>query len=263
MSIEMQREDTSSPVAFPLPARLLGIPGVRPLELEVADVSDIGSRMRRIRLTGSALADFTYKPGQDVMLVLGGTPDRPLSRRYSIRNLDRDTRTLELNVVTHAVQGPGARWAAGARAGASVGGVGPRGKVFVDPDADWHLFLGDESAAAASLHMLEALPPTVGGVAYLEVGAGADELPTTATGAHEVGWLYRGERAAITSALLVQAMTSAVLPPGRGRVYIGGEVQVVAEVQRAALARGLATEQIFAKAYWGRDRANADRGEPD
>lgn len=42
--------------------------------------------------------------------------------------------------------------------GDRVDGVGPRGKVFLDPDAHWHLFLGDESAAPASLNMLEALP---------------------------------------------------------------------------------------------------------
>jgi NADPH-dependent ferric siderophore reductase len=54
-----------------------------------------------------------------------------------------------------------------------------------------------------------------------------------------------------------------VLPAGRGKVYIAGEVQVVAEVQRAALARGLEPDHVYAKAYWGRGKANADRGEPD
>src|SRR5258708_4794167 len=118
----MQREETSAragrrAVAFPLPARLLGIAGVQPLELEVTGVSDLGANMRRILLTG---ADFAYQAGQDVMLVLGGTPDRPLSRRYSIRHIDRPSRTLELNVVTHGVAGPGAVWASNARVGDRV-----------------------------------------------------------------------------------------------------------------------------------------------
>jgi NADPH-dependent ferric siderophore reductase len=250
-------------VAFPLPARLLGIPGVQPLELEVVEVGDLGRSMRRIRLTGAALANFEYRVGQDVMLVLGGTPDRPLSRRYSIRSLDRQTRLLELNIVVHGVEGPGARWAAGTQVGDRVDGVGPRGKVFLDPDADWHLFLGDESAAPASLNMLEALPETVPGVAYLEVASHADELPTGASGAHTVRWLQRGDTPATASTLLVEAITTAELPAGRGHVYIAGEVQVVADVQRAALARGLAPDQVYGKAYWGRGRANADRGEPD
>jgi NADPH-dependent ferric siderophore reductase len=257
----MHREETPARVAFPLPARLLEIPGVQPLELEIVDLADIGTRMRRIRLTSSALTEFEYRAGQDVLLVLGGTPERPLSRRYSIRSFDTQRGVLELNIVTHGVHGPGAAWAAGVRVGDRVDGVGPRGKVFVDLDADWHLFLGDESAAPASLNMLEALPPGRPGVAYLEVAVRADELPTEA---REVRWLHRGEGVpAIASGLLVEAMTSAELPPGRGHVYIAGEVQVIADIQRAALARGLAPDQINAKAYWGRGKANADRGEPD
>jgi NADPH-dependent ferric siderophore reductase len=236
---------------------------VQPLELEVAEVSDLGGRMRRIMLTGDALGDFVYRAGQDVMLVLGGAPDRPLSRRYSIRNADRHTRMLELNIVTHGVHGPGAQWAAGVRVGDRVDGVGPRGKVFVDADAEWHVFLGDESAAPASLNMLEALLGSTTGMAYLEVASQEDELPTEASGAHEVKWLHRGDTPATSSTLLVEAMSSAKLRAGRGHVYIAGEVQVVAEVQRAALARGLEPQQIFAKAYWGRGKANADRGEPD
>ncbi|MGI9146038.1 MAG: siderophore-interacting protein [Chloroflexota bacterium] len=259
----MHRDEMPSRTGFPLPARLLAIPGVQPLELEVAAVSPLGGRMHRIDLTGPALADFTYKPGQDVMLVLGGTPDRPLSRRYSIRNLDRRTCSLELNIATHGVHGPGAEWAVGARVGDRAQGVGPRGKVFADAHADWHLFLGDESAAPASLNMLEALPGSVPGVAYLEVGSNLDELPTRAAGVHEVRWLHREATPASESALLVQAITSAQLPPGLGHVYIAGEVQLVAAVQRAALARGLMPEQVSAKAYWGRGKANADRGEPD
>ena len=52
----MQREETRAPagrsaVAFPLPARLLGIAGVQPLELEVTGVTDLGANMRRILLT--------------------------------------------------------------------------------------------------------------------------------------------------------------------------------------------------------------------
>jgi NADPH-dependent ferric siderophore reductase len=261
----MQREETSAPagrraVAFPLPARLLSIAGVQPLELEVTGVSDLGTNMRRILLAG---ADFAYQAGQDVMLVLGGTPDRPLSRRYSIRTIDRPSRTLELNIVTHGVAGPGAVWAANAQVGDRVSGVGPRGKVFVNPSADWHLFLGDASAAPAKLNMLEALPASAPGVAYLEVSSGLDELPYSGSDAHAVHWLYRGETPAISSSLLVSAMESVALPAGRGHVYIAGEVQVVAEVQRAALARGLAPEQMSPKAYWGRGKANADRGEPD
>jgi NADPH-dependent ferric siderophore reductase len=246
--------------AFPLTQRLASIPGVRPLELEVVEVSELGGRMRRIRLGGSALQDFTYQPGQDVMLVLSAG-ERPLSRRYTIRGFDQASKLLELNIVAHGVHGPGAEWASQTQPGDRVNGVGPRGKIFVDAEADWHLFLGDESAAPGSLHMLEMLPEGVPGQAILEIPSVADQLPTPVP-AERVTWRYRGELPAIQSTMLVEAMNGVELREGRGHVYIAGEVQVVSAVLRAALARGLTNEQLSPKAYWGRGRANENNGEP-
>jgi NADPH-dependent ferric siderophore reductase len=243
-----------------LTQRLVSIPGVRPLELEVVDVADMGEHMRRIILGGAALQDFTYQPGQDVMLVLSGG-ERPLSRRYTIRGFDQASKTLELNIVAHGVHGPGADWASQTVAGDRINGVGPRGKIFVDSEADWHLFLGDESAAPGSLHMLESLPAGVPGQAILEVPSTSDELSTSAA-TDDVRWLHRGEVPAIRSTMLVDAMTAASLPEGRGHVYFAGEVQIVSAVLRAALARGLASEQLSPKAYWGRGKANENNGEP-
>jgi len=139
--------------------------------------------------------------------------------------------------------------------------VGPRGKIFLNPDADWHLFLGDDSAIAAILAMLEAIPGGQAGMAYLEVHAPEDEVAFA--GGHSLTWLYRGEIPAWSSNLLAEAMNSAELPAGRGHVYTFGEVQVVNAVQRAALASGLANEQVSPKAYWGRGKANANNGEPE
>src|SRR5439155_22428024 len=133
-----------------------------------------------------------------------------------------------------------------------------------DAAADWHLFLGDETAAPGSLSMLEALAPAVPAQAYLEVSTPQDELPTSVPGSttQQVIWLYRGETPATASTLLDDTMTAADLPSGRGHVYIAGEVQVVNAVLRAALARGLAANQVSAKAYWGRGKANENNGEP-
>src|SRR5216683_4958752 len=244
-------QQTTDKFAFPVPPRLLGIEGVQPLSLEVAEVSDLGPRMRCIRLAGAG-PNFSHKAGQDVMLVLGGG-ERPLSRRYTIRGYDQQRDLLELNLVTHGIHGPGAHWAASTRPGDRINGVGPRGKIHLDPDADWHLFLGDDSAIAATLSMLEAIAGRKPGMAFLEVHAAEDEVAFE--GGHSLTWLHRGEIPAWSSNLLVEAMNSAELPAGRGHVYVNGEVQVVNAVQRAALGRGLATGQVSPKAYWGRGKA--------
>src|SRR5258708_17110781 len=118
-------------VDFPLAPRLLTIPGVVPLELEVVEAVDLGPRMRRILLRGHGLEDFSYQPGQDVMLVLGGG-ERPLSRRYSIRSFDPQSKVLELNIVPHGVHGPGAEWASTTQPSDRVNSGRPQGKTFLD-----------------------------------------------------------------------------------------------------------------------------------
>ncbi|HEY0581856.1 MAG TPA: siderophore-interacting protein [Chloroflexota bacterium] len=261
----MQRDETTAATAadrwaHPLPPRLLAIEGVGPLYLEVAEIRDLSPHLRRV-LLANVPADFAHRPGQDVMLVLGGTPERPLSRRYSIRRHDAQAGTLELNVVSHGVSGPGSDWVAATRPGDRINGVGPRGKIFLKPDADWHLLIGDESAGAATLAMLEAVPAGQRGFAYLEVPGPEDAAGLGA--ADGVHWIHRGETSAWLSTRLVEAMQSADLPAGRGHVYIFGEVGVINAVQRAALARGLTAEQISPKAYWGRGKANANNGEPE
>lgn len=250
--------------ALTIPPNLLSIPGVQPLELEVASAHDLGPRMRRIELGAPSLATFDYQAGQDVMLVLGHSGERPLSRRYTIRRHDPSRKTLELNVVAHGVDGIGAQWAANAQPGDRVNGVGPRGKIFVNPDADWHLFVGDETAGPATLAMIEALPADIGAYAFIEVTDAADELAFEATTHHQVRWLHRGATPALRSTLLVEALTEFALPThGRGHVYLNGEVVLVSDLKRVALERGLAPEQVSFKAYWGRGKANAGNGEPE
>jgi NADPH-dependent ferric siderophore reductase len=250
--------ETDGRFAFPLTPRLLGIDGVQPLELRVTEASDLSPRIRCIRLSGAG-ANFQNRPGQDVMLVLSGG-ERPLSRRYTIRRFDAPRDLLELNIVTHGVHGPGAEWTASTQPGDRINGVGPRGKIFVNDAADWHLWLGDESAIAASLAMLESLPDGVSGQAFLEVATPEDQLASDP----RVTWLPRGaDVSPLASDRLVEAMRSVDLPEGRGHVYFAGEVQIVLAVQRVALERGLEQSQLSPKAYWGRGKANAVNGEPE
>lgn len=254
------QNDGTDRFVFPLTPRLLSIEGVQPLELTVSEVRDLTPRMRAITLAGaSSRSDFTCKPGQDIMVVLSGG-ERPLSRRYSIRSYDAARDALELNIVSHGVHGPGADWVASTQAGDRINAVGPRGKILVNEAAEWHLWMGDESAIAATLFMLESLPENVHARAILEVGTVDDEVSSD----RRIQWLHRGaDKPAWSSEMLVEAMRSAELPAGRGHVYINGEVKIVTAVQRAALERGLETAQLSPKAYWGRGKANAQNGEPE
>ena len=231
------------------------------MQLEVVDSAPLGPGMQRLVLTAPELAGLQYQPGQDMMLMVAVDGDRPVRRRYTIRALDHARRLLTLDVVRHA-GGPGERWVAAARPGDRIEGIGPRGKIFLAEAADWHLFIGDDSALPAYLAMAGALPAGARALVILEVpGPGSEQDLATAADA-EVTWLHRDGGPAGDPAALVAAAAAVTLPPGRGHAYLAGEATVVLRLRETLAARGLAPEQISPKAYWGRGRANASHGEP-
>jgi len=235
--------------------------GARRLSFTVAASERISPAVHEVMLTAPELDGFGYQPGQDVMLLVAAEGARPVRRRYTIRSLDRGAPALRLHIVRHA-GGPGERWVRSARPGDRIEGIGPRGKITISPGADWHLFLGDESAMPAIFAMTEALPGDADATLVIEVPGPADEQELLAPARTRVSWLHRLGRPAGDRALLTAEAAEVELPPGAGHAYVLGEARVVLAVREVLAARGLPPGQISAKAYWGRGRANAGHGEP-
>jgi NADPH-dependent ferric siderophore reductase len=232
------------------------------LDLEVVDSARLTPHMQRLRLTAPQLGGFGYLPGQDVMLLVAAEGNRPVRRRYTIRQLDPAARLLTLDIVLHG-DGPGERWVRSARPGDTIEGIGPRGKITPSATAGWHLFIGDESALPAAFAMTEALPPGRPATLALEIPGQSDEQDLDAAAAIRISWLHRrpGVPAGDPSALAAGA-AGIELPPGRGNAYLLGEATVVSRLREVLAGRGLGQDQISPKAYWGRGRANASHGEP-
>jgi NADPH-dependent ferric siderophore reductase len=223
----------------------------------VASVTAVTPRMRSIELSSPALSSFTYLPGQE--LALGFRRDgTTVRRRYTIRRFSPEQRRLELQVVMHG-NGPGMRWAQAASPGIAVEAIGPRGKISLATDAQWHLFAGDSTTVPGALAMMEALPHGVPARAYLQVDDEGEQQPFDLGEDKRVAWQYdQGGTNAI-----IGALSRAPLPDGRGHAYLAGEVSLVLALKAVLLGRGWDADQISAKAYWNRGRPNADRGEPD
>jgi NADPH-dependent ferric siderophore reductase len=231
------------------------------MQLEVVRNDLYTPHMQRLLLTAPELAEFSYHPGQDMMLLVAVAGDRPVRRRYTIRAADLGRRLLTLDVVRHG-EGPGERWVRSARPGDRVEAIGPRGKIFPATGADWHLFAGDESSMAATFAMLGALPAGTAATVILEIPEPADEQQATTAATLDLRWLHRRGGPAGEPAVLAAALASVPLPAGRGHAYLFGEAKAVLRLREVAAERGLAPDQVSAKAYWGRGRANASHGEP-
>ena len=231
------------------------------MRLAVVSSQPLTPGMTEVVLTAPELASLVWRPGQDLMLTVARNGDQQVRRRYTIRSLEPGSRQVTLGIVRHS-SGPGERWVQAAGPGDQVDGAGPRGKIFPAEGADWHVFAGDFAALPAFFAMAGSLPAGTPATVLLEIPGPADEQKFAPLADVQLEWLHRGGRPAGDPQALVDAVATLPLPPGRGHAYLAGEARAVLAMREVIAARGLPPEQVSAKAYWGRGRANAPHGEP-
>ena len=235
--------------------------GVHADRCRVVATRELSPSLREIALHGDPR--LVGEPGRDVMVRVSDA-ERSTRRRYSVRWADPATHRFGL-WVSVAHEGPGASWAREAVVGQPVDVVGPRGKIGLAPDAEWHLFVGDLTALASAYRLAESIPTPGRALFVLEIADDADAV----TAAFDAGlgvtgiFVDRRDRAASDPTGLVSALTAVELPAGLGHVYVFAEAGVSRAVRAALMARGVPTESISHKAYWRAGRHNADNGEPE
>jgi NADPH-dependent ferric siderophore reductase len=222
----------------------------RPWSLRVIGARDISPHFRRVQLTADNLDEFGPRPGQEIVLQIAQASDEPARRHYTIRRFDPSTRLIDVDFfLHHGGETPGVRWAIEARPGNAIDIRGPRGRIALAREADWHLFSGDETALPAIYALLEAMPPGAPAHAFLEIGADADKLDLHSRAALNLRWLRRDGPPAPNS-LLLDAVEGFALPPGRGHAIVLGETSGVRALRHRLLERGVTREQIYAEGYW-------------
>ncbi|MGO2112821.1 MAG: siderophore-interacting protein, partial [Pseudoclavibacter sp.] len=188
--------------------------GKRPqVVLDVIANERVSDHLVRLTLGGPGFADYVDKPATDKYVKiqfadpsLGLTPpydmdalrerlapeQLPVSRTYTVRSVDAEAGTLQIDFVVHGDEGVAGPWAAAAGPGDRLCFGGPGGMFEPDPAADWHLFAGDESAVPAIAAALEAMAPDASGLVIIEVAGAGDEIELANPADVEVRWLHRG-----------------------------------------------------------------------
>jgi NADPH-dependent ferric siderophore reductase len=238
------------------------LPDPRPLTLEVRAREQLTPLMTRVVVAGDDLVGFEFAPGQDLMLAIPSEGDT-INRRYTIRRADPAAGTVDLDLVVHG-HGPGARWATDAPIGSVVTALGPRGKVVPVPDADWHLFVCDESGWPATAAMVESLPIDARAVVVADVAGEEEHQPLDAPAEVFISWCNRDGSPPGGSEQVLAALDhlTLTLPHGRGHAYLSTELAVVRAVSAWLRAHGFEAGSISPKAYWRAGAANAAHGEP-
>jgi NADPH-dependent ferric siderophore reductase len=222
----------------------------RPWTLSVVSAMDVTPRMRRVRLTADNLDEFRPRAGQEIVLQIPQDTGDPARRHYTIRAFDPQTRLIDVDFVLHGEHTPGVRWALDARPGEAIDIRGPRGRIGLAAQADWHLFSGDETAQPAIFGMVEALGDGAAAHVFLEIGDDADKQPLNARAAVTLTYLPRNGAKPGPSRILLDAIQGFALPKGKGHAIIIGETSNVRAQRQHLLAQGLAKDQIYAEGYW-------------
>ncbi|MFH8612793.1 siderophore-interacting protein [Streptomyces sp. NPDC018029] len=235
---------------------------------QVVRTERLSPHMQRVVLGGEGLAEFTagectdhyvkllfdaegvtYPEPFDMQRIREEFPREqwPVTRTYTVRWWDAETRELALDFVIHGDEGLAGPWARDVEPGATVRFLGPGGGYAPDAAADWHLLAGDESALPAIAAAAEALPPGAVARIFIEVEGPAEEQKI-ATDA-EIVWLHRGDRP--VGRLLVEAVRALEFPDGDLHAFVHGEAGFVKELRRyLRVEREVPRERLSISGYW-------------
>jgi len=130
---------------------------------------------------------------------------------------------------------------------------GAGGAYRPDPDCDWHLFAGDESALPAICSALEALPADARGLAYLETSDPGEYLDAKPPAGVEVNWLHRAEPGS-QPRLLADTLLAGPWLSGRADVFAHGERESMKAIRAALRSRLGDGDQVSLSGYWAYGR---------
>lgn len=254
-----------SPVTTERPPK----PARRTLLTRVVSIEPLTPGMLRIVVGGDDLDGFTVGAFTDhyVKLVLppAGAPyaapfdpeqvkatlpreQWPRMRTYTVRAFDPARRLLTLDFVVHGDEGLAGPWAAGAKVGDPLQLLGPGGGYAPDPEADWHLFVGDASVIPAIAASLARVPAGARARVLVQVDGPAEEQPLESAGELDVTWVHDASHGEET---LLAALRALDFPAGRVHAFVHGEAGSVRAVRRhLVVERGIAKEALSASGYW-------------
>src|SRR6201996_5090169 len=130
---------------------------------------------------------------------------------------------------------------------------GAGGAYRPDPDCDWHLLAGDESALPAISSALEALPAGARGIAYLETSDPGEYLDAAPPRGLEVRWLHRPGPGS-NPVRLADALLDGPWLSGRADVFAHGERESMKAIRAALKSRLGDGDQVSLSGYWAYGR---------
>lgn len=252
--------------------------------LRVSAVRRVVPNIVRVTLTGPELAGFASAGPTDHVKVFFPDPSNGIltlpelgpegmrrgaegvviSRDYTpraVRTGSDGALELDLDLVTHGVDGPASAWAELAKVGDELGIAGPRGSRLVPDGIERLVVVADETALPATGRWLELLPADV------PVTALFSAVDESVEGYFDTATASRMDAEWITHLDGPQQLDESLRSLGRidpaTFVFLAGEADILIPLRRYLRHElNLPADQVAASGYWRRGVVNLDHHAP-
>lgn len=250
---------------------------VRPqVVLEVVARQQISAHLVRLTFGGPGFSDYQDKEATDrYVKILFAKPelglqppynldelrailpaqDLPVRRTYTVRNVDTEARTLDIDFVVHGDEGLAGPWARDAQVGDKICFSGPGGRYAPSVEYDFQFLVGDETAIPAIACALEAMDEDMVGRVIIEVNDAKDEVQFQAPKGIEITWLHRNAPFSPQTTILEQAVRQVPWPEGKVQIFCHGEREVMKKLRMYFHGeREVQRQEMSLSAYWAYGR---------
>ncbi len=173
---------------------------------------------------------------------------RPHARNYTVRAYRRDLLEIDVDMILHADDGIGTKWARTTEPGDQLAIWGPRMAFDPPPNAAWFLLVGDEVALPAIASILENLPYSAAARVIVETDGEFDSYPLISEAQVEISRIdHDGKQ----GDALIDAVRRVSLPDAVAYAWGGGELrtmQTVGRILRREL--GMRAIDVSTIGYW-------------
>ena len=252
--------------------------------LRVKAVQRVVPNIVRVTLTGPELAGFATAGPSDHLKVFFPDPANGIltlpeigpdgmhrgaegvviSRDYTpraVRTVAGGHPELDLDIVTHGVEGIASAWAELAKVGDELGVAGPRGSRLVPEGVERLIVVADETALPATSRWLDLLPAGVPvTVLFHVVDQGAEGyFDAAAAGRMDAEWITHADG----HHQLEESLRSLGRIDAATFVFMAGEADILIPLRRYLRHELLLpAEQVSASGYWRRGIVNLDHHAP-
>lgn len=174
----------------------------------------------------------------------------PITRTYTLINLDSETGDFDVDFVTHGDSGLAGPWARVAEVGDKLGFLGPGGAWGPAAEYGHFVLAGDESAAPAISAGLKHLPEGTTATAYIEIEAEDRKFELPTREGVEVHWVLGN--GATHGTELSRAVREAGIPEGKEtNWFIHGVAEMIKELRRFLFVESeIPKKDVSISGYW-------------